>query len=152
MATAAPNSNRKPGAKGAVRTCGSQCWKTTRKNLPPQFSETPARHFRDAQPLSDGKSRHDGCAAAVLGFDSHFAAMRLDDSPDNRQPEAGAFGLRRAEHGTECAATLFFGHAFARVLELDGDVRGSRLTAPRDQTGRDRQRAAMGHCFGSVQN
>src|SRR6266550_3580168 len=130
-------------SKGTTRTVVANVG-NSRNNILHKSSETHAAFPRCRNFLSDGKCRHDGRAAAALGFDSHFAAMRLHNSPDDRQPKTGAFGLRRAEHGTECAATLFFGHAFARVLELDGDARGSRFTAPWDQPCRDRQRAAMG--------
>ena len=67
---------------------------------------------------SDGEGDGDGGAVAEAGLDFDLAAVGFDDAGDDGEAEAGAFGFGGGEDGGEGAAALFFGHAFAGVLEV----------------------------------
>jgi hypothetical protein len=58
-----------------------------------------------------------GRATAGPGQNSDLPVMRLDDTPNDGEAEAGAFGFRGCKHRFECTLLLLSSHAAAGVLE-----------------------------------
>ena len=76
--------------------------------------------------------------------------MGLDDPAHQRQTEAGALRLGRAQQGREGPGLLLFGHAQPGVGKLDGHLCPD-LAPALHEVRRDGQRAAFGHRLDGVE-
>jgi hypothetical protein len=100
-----------------------------------------------------GQLNRKGGALAWLRSYLNCSAMGFDYASDNGEAQTCSAGFGAPEHGTEGTTALVFGHARARITEINGNEAGtgSRAGWGRSQARADGQSAPFRHCLSGVE-